>query len=187
MPEKYWKKTTDPVSMHRSNFKKIPWYDIKGQFLDIWQRLLSLNDSPHDIALGLALGIYVGFLPLMGIQMAVVLVVAIPFRKANKVAAVAGVWISNPLTVIPLYAFIYWSGAFFYRKDSIVSYTVFKDKIMNILEFSGFIDKTAAFLGLGADIFIPMCIGGSFVGVIAGFITYFVTRKFIVYYRKNQK
>ena len=119
--------------------------------------------------------------------MGVVLVVALPFRKANKVAAVAGVWISNPLTVIPLYAFIYWAGTFFYRKEAILSYEIFKDKIVDILELSGFIDKTAAFLGLGADIFIPMCIGGSFVGVIAGFITYFATKRFIVYYRKNLK
>jgi len=173
--------------MQRSNFKKIPWYDIKGQFLDIWNRLLSLNDSPHDIALGLALGIYVGFLPLMGIQMGVVLVVALPFRRANKVSAVAGVWISNPLTVIPLYALIYWVGTFFYKKEEVLSYSIFKEKITDILELSGFIEKTAAFLGLGADIFIPMCVGGSVVGIIAGLITYFITKRFIVYYRENIK
>ena len=77
--------------------KKVPWYDFKGQLISIWKKLLSLNDSPHDIALGLALGIFTGFLPLMGIQMGVVLIFALPFRKANKVAAVAGVWITNQI------------------------------------------------------------------------------------------
>ncbi len=185
MPEKNLTKKADRSAAYRSTFKKIPWYDVKGQFFDIWERLLSLNDTPHDIALGLALGIYVGFLPLMGVQMAVVLVVVLPFRKANKVAAIAGVWISNPVTVIPLYAFIYWVGTFFYRKEALLSYKIFKDKVGEILELTGFIDKTAAFLGLGADIFIPMYIGGSFAGVIAGIITYFVARKFIIYYRKS--
>ena len=187
MPEKNLKKKADTSALHKTTFKKIPWYDVKGQYLYIWRRLLCLNDSPHGIALGLALGIFIGFLPLMGIQMAVVLFVALPFRKANRVSAVAGVWISNPITVIPLYALIYWVGTFFYRKSAVLSYPVFEENIMGVLELDGFIDKTAAFLSIGADIFIPMCVGGCFLGIIMGSIVYFITRKLIIYYRRSGK
>ncbi len=180
-------KKADTSVFHTKTFQKIPWYDVKGQFLYMWRRVLCLDDSPHGIALGLALGIFVGFLPLMGIQMAVVLVVALPFRKANRVSAVAGVWISNPITVIPLYAFIYWAGTFFYRKGSVLSYSIFKERITDVLELDGFIDKTAAFLSIGADIFIPMCVGGAFVGMIMGFLVYFATKKLVLYYRKTGK
>lgn len=165
--------------------KKVPWYDLKGQFVQIWKKLLSLNDSPHDIALGLALGIFIGFLPIMGIQMAVVLVFALPFRKANKVAAVAGVWITNPLTVIPIYAFIYWVGTFFYPAKSVLTSESLKGKMRDIVQLDGFIDQTQSFLSLGADIFLPMCIGGAIVGFIAMFPTYFITRKLIENYRNK--
>ncbi|HPA57951.1 MAG TPA: DUF2062 domain-containing protein [bacterium] len=165
--------------------KKVPWYDLKGQFISIWKKLLSLNDSPHDIALGLALGIFIGFLPIMGIQMTVVLVFALPFRNANKVAAVAGVWITNPLTVIPIYAFIYWVGTAFYPAEYILTSESLKCKMRDIIQLDGFIDQTQAFLSLGADIFLPMCIGGAIVGFIAMFPTYFITRKLIENYRKK--
>lgn len=167
--------------------KKASWYDLRGQFLQIWNKLLKLNDSPHDIALGLALGIFIGFLPIMGIQMAVVLVFVIPFRKANKIAAVAGVWISNPLTVIPIYAFIYWIGTFFYPSEMVLTATDVKERMMNVVNLDGFVDQTAAFLGLGADIFLPMCIGGAVVGLIAMVPTYIFTRLFFTSYQKRKK
>ncbi len=166
---------------------KPSWYDLKGQFLQIWNRLLKLNDTPHDIALGLALGIFIGFLPIMGIQMAVVLVFALPFRKANKIAAVAGVWISNPLTVIPLYAFIYWIGTFFYPAEMVLTADAVKERMMEVVNLDGFVDQTAAFLGLGADIFLPMCIGGAIVGLIAMIPTYIATRIFFTNYQKRKK
>jgi len=163
--------------------KKISLFDLKGQFLEIWNKLIHLNASPHSIALGLAIGIFVGFLPIMGVQMVVVLFVAFPFRKANKVAAVSGVWITNPLTVIPIYMFIYWMGTFFYPKDGVLNYTVFSDKFTSILNEGSFIDKTREFFSLGTDIFVPMFIGGAVVGVIGAVITYFLTKSFVTAYR----
>lgn len=166
--------------------KKVAWYDLKGQFIGIWKKLISLNDSPHDIALGLALGIFIGFLPIMGIQMAAVLVFILPFRKANKIAAVAGVWISNPLTVIPIYAFIYWIGTFFYSTASVLTSDILMQRMQETVHLHGFIDQTQAFLSLGADIFLPMCVGGAVVGFAAMFPTYFITKKVITDYRKTK-
>ncbi|MBO4698301.1 DUF2062 domain-containing protein [bacterium] len=168
------------------NSNKIPWYDLKSQFFNIWRKLMHLNADPHDIAFGLALGIFVGFLPIMGIQMAVAGLVCLPFRRANKVAAVAGVWITNPLTVIPIYAFIYWIGTFFYPAESLVTPSTIMSKMTDVLKLEGFVAQTKGFLALGADIFLPMCIGGAVVGVIAMIPTYFITKKAVVSYRKRK-
>lgn len=166
--------------------KKIPWYDLKSQFLNIWKKLIHLNADPHDIAFGLALGIFVGFLPIMGIQMAVAGLICLPFRRANKPAAVAGVWITNPLTVIPIYAFIYWVGTFFYPADHLVTPSTIMAKMRAVLELEGFVAQTKGFLALGADIFLPMCIGGAVVGIIAMIPTYFITKKSISVYRRRK-
>ena len=166
--------------------KKIPWYDLKSQFLNIWKKLIHLNADPHDIAFGLALGIFVGFLPIMGIQMAVAGLVCLPFRHANKPAAIAGVWITNPLTVIPIYAFIYWVGTFFYPADHLVTPSTIMAKMRAVLELEGFVAQTKGFLALGADIFLPMCIGGAVVGLIAMIPTYFITKKSIAVYRRRK-
>ena len=163
--------------------QKIPWYDLSAQFLNIWNKLLHLKADPHDIALGLALDIFVGFLPIMGIQMVVAGLVCLPFKRANKVAAVAGVWITNPLTVIPIYAFIYWVGTFLYPAESVVTPATIMSRMTDVLKLDGFIAQTEGFLALGVDIFLPMCIGGAVVGLIAMVPTYFITKKTVEQYR----
>lgn len=65
------------------------------------------------IAFGLALGLFVGFMPILG-QMIVAIALAILFQ-VNVPAAAMGVWITNPLTFAPLYFFSYKVGAWILR------------------------------------------------------------------------
>lgn len=65
-------------------------------------RVLSLNDTPHRIALGVAIGIFWCWTPTYGIQMILTVLTAWLLR-ANKLVGVPFVWISNPVTIIPVY------------------------------------------------------------------------------------
>jgi len=63
----------------------------------------------RSIAGGAALGLFVGFMPVLG-QMFVAVALAIFFRVNLPIAAM-GVWITNPLTFAPIYFFNYKLGA----------------------------------------------------------------------------
>ncbi len=65
-------------------------------------RVLHADDPPHRLALGIAIGLFVTFTPLIGFQMVVSVFLAWLLR-ANKVVGVPIVWISNPFTIIPIY------------------------------------------------------------------------------------
>jgi len=65
-------------------------------------RILHADDSPERISRGLAIGVFVAYLPLMGIQMALSWAVAALF-KANKAMALLGAWVSNPATAVFVY------------------------------------------------------------------------------------
>ncbi|MCK5807457.1 DUF2062 domain-containing protein [bacterium] len=162
------------------------WYDIKGQLSHRWQQLLHQKASPHSIAYGLALGIFIGFLPIMGVQMAVVLFFSLIFRGANKPAAVVGVWISNPLTVLPIYAFNYLVGILLYPVAVPLTYDAMKEALFHIFELHGPWAQTVAFLSLGADIFIPMFLGGGVIGVVAMIPTYYFTKRAIKRIRRKR-
>jgi len=64
-------------------------------------RILRTSDSPHKIALGVALGIFVAWMPPLGYH--ILLALALTFLlQANKFFALVCVWVSNPFTYIPI-------------------------------------------------------------------------------------
>ncbi|MDD3089424.1 MAG: DUF2062 domain-containing protein, partial [Candidatus Omnitrophica bacterium] len=71
------------------------------------ERLLGLvrsNSTPSTIALGLSIGVFIGFLPLYGFHLLIVLLVAMCFPGTNKVAMIAGTGVTMPVTA----PFVYW-------------------------------------------------------------------------------
>lgn len=64
----------------------------------------------YSVARGMAIGIFIGFLPIMPFQMLACGGLALLFR-ANMMVSLLAVWISNPITVPPLYYFCYKLGA----------------------------------------------------------------------------
>jgi uncharacterized protein len=62
-----------------------------------------------SIAGGAALGLFIGFMPIVG-QMMAAAALAILFR-VNLPIAISAVWVSNPVTMVPMYFFSYKLGA----------------------------------------------------------------------------
>ena len=78
-------------------------------------RLLRGAGQPEQIAGGMALGLFVAMLPLPLLQLPVVFFFAELLRRLahvhlSRVAALAGVWLANPLTAAPLYGLCYVVG-----------------------------------------------------------------------------
>ncbi len=65
-------------------------------------RILGVQDSPGRIARGVAIGMIVAWTPTLGFQIMLYVAAATVFR-ANKVAGIPILFISNPLTAVPLY------------------------------------------------------------------------------------
>ncbi|MEM9162285.1 MAG: DUF2062 domain-containing protein [Cyanobacteria bacterium P01_F01_bin.4] len=57
---------------------------------------------PAEIARGMAVGAFVGVMPLFGVQTLVAIALAPPLR-GNAMVAATTTWVSNPITFIPLY------------------------------------------------------------------------------------
>ena len=65
-------------------------------------QLLQLDDTPHRIALAFGIGVWLAFFPILGIHTVLGLLIAFLFRL-NRAAMLAGVYVSNPWTLAPLY------------------------------------------------------------------------------------
>jgi len=73
-------------------------------------RILGVADTPKRIAFGVFLGFVVAFTPTIGFQIVLYLAITTMLR-ANKVVGIPILFISNPVTAVPLYWFCWWVGA----------------------------------------------------------------------------
>lgn len=84
------------------------WARLKALIV---HRVLGVEDTPHRIAWGVAVGTVIAFTPTIGLQIMLYLLFATLLR-ANKVSGVPILFISNPVTALPLYWFCWKVGAF---------------------------------------------------------------------------
>lgn len=160
-------------------FKDHPWAEqvplpewLKKPLLKFYDRFVKLHGEPERLARGLALGILIGFTPTMGIQMPIALVVAAILRQ-SKIAALIGVWISNPLSAPFLYGFTYVLGA--------------KVLSMEVTQALRIPTTLAELKSLSIEIFLPLWVGGILAGVAAFFPTYYFGLEAIKGYRAARR
>lgn len=65
--------------------------------------LLNLDDPPERTALAFAVGVFIGFSPLLGLHTILAALIALVWR-CNKVAIFTGIYVNNPWTLAPVVA-----------------------------------------------------------------------------------
>ncbi|MGW8313037.1 MAG: DUF2062 domain-containing protein [Desulfuromonadales bacterium] len=126
-------------------------------------RFIRLRGLPEEIAKGVALGIFIGMTPTFGFQMVIAIFFAYLLRE-NRLAAVLGVWITNPVTAPFIYAAEYEGGRLLLGMDRASLPTEF---------------TWQAYTHLGWEILFPMWVGGIVFGIIFGFLSYLITLKLV--------
>ncbi len=124
------------------------------------KRLLKLHSSPPEIALGVAIGVFIAILPLYGLHTALVIVAAFLIRPANKIAILLGTNVSTILT----FPFITWGG---YN----IGKFVLRDHYPSLQwqTFRVFSYKTLL------HFYYPLFIGSVILGILLAALFYFIT------------
>jgi uncharacterized protein (DUF2062 family) len=172
-----------PTTAPRSRVERPPahWFSWWGQVRwFVVHRILHAQDSPHRLALGVAIGMWVALLPLVGVQMVTSAALVHPF-KGNKVVAMAMAWVSNPLTLIPVYLPCYWLGAWLLGMDAI-PYHEFVE-IFFPPESVGWWGTLSATWSAMMAIFLPLWLGCGIVATAVSVPLYFVTERVVTWYR----
>ncbi|MDP6107507.1 MAG: DUF2062 domain-containing protein [Candidatus Brocadiia bacterium] len=144
------------------------------KFYAIWYRLVTLRSSPRKVAGGLALGIFVSLTPTFGVQMPIAVAVAALLR-VNAASTLVGVYLTNVVTVWPLYVLCY-------RVGRLVVGGTPADEV----EFSsaGGIYRLLEMGQRGIALIGTELIGAIIVGALAAPCVYFLTLFGVVRYRR---
>lgn len=152
-------------------------------------RILGLNDTPHRIAWGVFLGFVVAFTPTIGLQMMIFVVVATLLR-ANKFSGIPVIWLTNPVTMVPVYYTCWRVGAFLLnteedpgRGQRIIDQLMGAETEWSwgrLLESTFWLELGSTLGELGKELWL----GGFVVGVVGGAAAYPLTLWGVRAYRR---
>lgn len=156
-------------------------------------RVLHVNDSPHRIALGVALGLFIAWTPFLGLHILMVIGLAILLR-ANKFIAFVCVWVCNPFTYIPIYYSSYLLGrvvlkCFYSNVDAKFSSARLHElfnQFSSSSDFTGFfhVEFWRNLFNLLWQKSFELWLGSFIVGLLIALAAYFATYQLIVRYRR---
>ncbi len=147
-------------------------------------KVLHLDDTPHRIALGVAIGFFIAWTPLLGGHMVLALILCTVLR-ANKVAGVTFVWVCNPVTMWPIYYSSYRLGCALLPGMSCGKHA-WHQITRRLMDETVPIWTRISELGhLSWNVIVPLVTGSTLDGIIVGVLAYWVTYRAVAGHRRR--
>ncbi len=141
----------------------------------IYQRFIRIRGNPREVALGFALGLFIGFTPTMGGQILISVFLASVF-KWNKITAAIGVQVTNPFSAPLIYGFTYVIGAKLIGVQRPVDFEL-------TFNWHGIVSM----MDQAPTIFLSLTVGGIIIGIPVAAIGYFASYAAVERYQQNLK
>jgi uncharacterized protein len=146
---------------------------LKMKIRNFYNQCISLKGEPTAIALGLAIGVFIGVTPTIPFHSAIIVMIGFLFRQ-NITAAYLGSWIiSNPITVPFLYLSQYELGHILL---GIAPYE------FRLTDYS-----LAGIAALGWQTLFPLLTGGLIMAPLFAVPAYFISHRLIVAGRAKRR
>jgi uncharacterized protein (DUF2062 family) len=138
----------------------------RRSFRALLRQVLHLRESPQRTAVAFALGVFIAFSPAYGLHTALVVLCTWLFGL-NFLAMLAGAFINNPWTIIPILGATYWTGAFLLGRTDQPSFD------WHDMSFSGIYQQVLPYAA-------PFVLGGVILSVLGALLAYPVAYFLIV-------
>jgi len=147
--------------MENKRLRKL-WDELKKETLS--------RTGTHQIALGIGTGVFLGIFPVQGFKTAIAALICTLSKKINFIALFTASTVFSLIPLVPfVYFFDYWVGTKILGVPVLFTIESFKNFNIRMLGDS-----------VGA-----LFIGGAFIGIVMGIISYFLS--FLVLKLKNKR
>ena len=134
------------------------------------KQVLHLQESPQRTALAFAIGVFIGFSPVYGLHTVMVIVCAWALRL-NLLALMAGAFLNNPWTVVPILGATYWVGALLLDRPDSPSFD------WHDVSFGAIYEQVMPYA-------VPFFLGGCVLSLLGAVIAYPLAYYFVTKYRQ---
>ena len=120
------------------------------------------------IASSFALGAFIGFSAFLGLHTLMGLALCMLYKRLNRFALFAGMFITNPWTIIPAYTFSLWLGAMIVGVD------------LGAVAIDWSAVRFSTILNDFSPILVPYVVGTTLVSTVAGIVGYFGVKSAVI-------
>lgn len=145
----------------------------------ILRRIARGHSTTHEIALGAAIGIFIGMTPTIGLQMVIAAAIA-TLLGANRLSAILPVWISNPATMVWLYGSTYTIGRAIVGGPTLRE---FLGEFKKVHQSEGLFAAMQEMFNVGMSIQLPLWLGSILAGTVCAVPTYFLVQRAVDAFR----
>lgn len=151
--------------------------NIKKKAIELYAKFKELQGSPGYLAKGVALGIFIGFAPVIPLKTVLILTFSFLLSSSPVAAILVCTIVCNPLTYIPLYYLAWLAG------DAILpglaSWDVIEATVTQMQQ-SGLREAMTIGGSLGLKTLGVMLVGGSLLGILPALVSYPLSYRFFV-------
>jgi len=148
-------------------------------------KFLRLKGSPHSIALGAAIGVFIGLTPTIPLHTIIIIVLTLLTRTSFIAGLTTSILVSNPLTYVPQYYLALILG------NLITPFHLNWERVKAVLELvladASFEARIKPLLTIGYEAVAVMLVGGFALSLPLGVLTYYVSRYFVDSYRRKRR
>lgn len=166
------------------------WLDstrVRSRLRYFWRQVLRLRATPHEVALGFAIGVFTACTPFLGVQTFLALVLAFVLRVSMP-AALLGTFVGNPLSWPAIWAASYVSGALLLGQDPTYAAGHLSETadVLGATLATPSVETLAAAIDNLSPLAEPMVVGGLLVGLIAAVFSYYPTRRAVRVFQRHR-
>jgi uncharacterized protein (DUF2062 family) len=140
-------------------------------FRSLLKQVLHLQESPQRTALAFAIGVSIGFSPAYGLHTIMVLFCTWALGL-NFLALMAGAFINNPWTLVPILGATYWVGALLLGRSDSPSFD------WNDMSFGAIYEQVIPYA-------MPFLLGGLVLSLLGAALAYPLAYYFVSKYRQS--
>jgi uncharacterized protein (DUF2062 family) len=138
-------------------------------FRALLRQVVLLQESPQRTALAFSLGVFIAFCPAYGLHTILVVLCTWLFGL-NFVALLAGAFVNNPWTIVPILGATYWTGALLLGRTDTPTFD------WHDLTFAGLYQQVLPYA-------VPFAFGGFILSVIGALLSYPAAYLLVLRYR----
>ncbi|HER62679.1 MAG TPA: DUF2062 domain-containing protein [Desulfobacteraceae bacterium] len=147
-------------------------------------KFIRLRGNPRSLAMGTAVGIFIGISPTIPFHTIAIVGVTLLMRVSTVSALISGVAVSNPLTMVPQYYLCWFTGNLIFPGR--LSWERIKEVLLAVTRQS-FMDSMHTLGSLSFDAFLVMLTGGLVIGIPAAAAGYFISLRFFTGIREKRR